>query len=75
MRVPLKINKTVEPDDRDVVVEVAGVEFGVDGDGEHVKLYVGIKFTVVVDVPLSQTDLWHSKVIRTKTMEDQDEGE
>ena len=57
MRVPLEVEEAVEFDDGNVVVQIAGVEVGVDGDGEDVQLNVGVELTVIVHVPFSQSDL------------------
>ena len=57
MRVPLEVEEAVEFDDGNVVVQIAGVEVGVDGDGQDVQLNVGVELTVIVHVPFSQSDL------------------
>ena len=57
MRVPLEVEETVEFDDGNVVVQIAGVEVRVDGDGQDVQLNVGVELTVIVHVPFSQSDL------------------
>ena len=57
MRVPLEVEEAVEFDDGNVVVEIARVEVGVDGDGQDVQLNVGVELTVIVHVPFSQSDL------------------
>ena len=57
MRVPLEVEEAVEFDDGNVVVKIAGVEVGVDGDGQDVQLNVGVELTVIVHVPFSQSDL------------------
>ena len=57
MRVPLEVKETVEFDDGNVVVQIAGVKVRVDGDGQDVQLNVGVELTVIVHVPFSQSDL------------------
>ena len=53
MRVPLEVEEAVEFDDGNVVVQIAGVEVRVDGDGQDVQLDVGVELTVIVHVPFS----------------------
>ena len=57
MGVPLEVQEAVQLHHGDVVVEVAGVEVGVDGDAEHVQLDVRVELAVVVHVPFTKTDL------------------
>ena len=57
MRVPLEVEEAVEFDDGNVVVEIAGIEVRMDGDGQDVQLDVGVELTVIVHVPFSQSDL------------------
>ena len=60
----LEVHIAVEPDDGNVVVEVAAVELGVDAHAEHVQLNVGVELAVVVHVPLAQAD---SQLLRPVT--------
>ena len=63
MRVPLEVEEAVEFDNGNVIVEIAGVEVRVDGDGQDVQLNVGVELTVIVHVPFSQSDLVVEKMI------------
>ena len=56
MRIPLEVHVAVQPDDGQVVVEVPGVELGVNPEAEHVQLNVGVELAVVIHVPLAQPD-------------------
>ena len=56
MRIPLEIDKAVQLEDGNVVVEVAGRVLGMELDGEDVELNVGVELGVVVDVPLAHPD-------------------
>lgn len=62
------IDGFVEAEDRDVVVEGAGVEFGVDVHGDDVAFHVGVELHVVVDVPFAQAD---AEVVSVVTVEKQ----
>lgn len=64
MRVPLEVEESVKFDDGNVVVQIAGVEVGVDGDGEDVQLNVGVELTVIVHVPFSQSDLMVESLLK-----------
>ena len=64
MRVPLEVEETVEFDDGNVVVQIAGVEVRVDGDGQDVQLNVGVELTVIVHVPFSQSDLMVESLLK-----------
>ena len=64
MRVPLEVEESVKFDDGNVVVEIAGVEVGVDGDGQDVQLNVGVELTVIVHVPFSQSDLMVESLLK-----------
>ena len=64
MRVPLEVEESVEFDDGNVVVQIAGVEVGVDGDGQDVQLNVGVELTVIVHVPFSQSDLMVESLLK-----------
>ena len=64
MRVPLEVEEAVEFDDGNVVVQIAGVEVGVDGDGQDVQLNVGVELTVIVHVPFSQSDLMVESLLK-----------
>ena len=57
MGVPLEVQEAVQLDDGNVVVEISRIEIRMDGDGQYIKLNVGVEFTVVVHIPFSQTDL------------------
>ena len=50
------VDVSVEPDDGDVVVEVARVELLVQEDVGGVVLHVGVELGIVVDVPLAESD-------------------
>ena len=50
------VDVSVEPDDGDVVVEVARVELLVEEDVGGVVLHVRVELRVVVHVPLAQSD-------------------
>ena len=54
--VPGKVHQTVNLDDSQVIVEVAGVVLGVDVHAKHVKLNVGEELAVIVDIPLPEPD-------------------
>lgn len=54
--VPLEVNISVQLDDGDVIVEISGVELGVDGDTQYIQLNVRVELTVVVHVPFSQSN-------------------
>merc|ERR1712115_220802 len=56
VRVSGKINEPVQSYDSKVVVEVAWVVLRVHLHVEHVELNVGEELTVVVDIPLTQSD-------------------
>ena len=60
--VPLKVQEAVQLDDGNVVVEISRIEIRMDGDGQDIKLNVGVEFAVIVHIPLSQTDLMAKKV-------------
>ena len=64
MRVPLEVEEAVEFDDGNVVVQIAGVEVGMDGDGQDVQLNVGVELTVIVHVPFSQSDLMVESLLK-----------
>ena len=64
MGVPLEVEETVEFDDGNVVVQIAGVEVRVDGDGQDVQLNVGVELTVIVHVPFSQSDLMVESLLK-----------
>ena len=55
--VPLEVQEAVQLDDGNVVVEISRVEIRVDGDGQDIKLNVGVEFTVIVHIPFAQSDL------------------
>ena len=54
--VPGKVHQTVNLNNCQVVVEVAGVVLRVDVHAKHVKLDVGEELAVVVDIPLPEPD-------------------
>ena len=60
--VPLEVQEAVQLDDGNVVVEISRIEIRMDGDGQDIKLNVGVEFTVIVHIPFSQTDLMAKKV-------------
>ena len=62
MGVPLEVQEAVQLDDGDVVVEISRIEIRVDGDGQDIKLNVGVEFAVIVHIPFSQTDLMAKKI-------------
>ena len=64
MRVPLEVEEAVEFDDGNVVVQIAGVEVRMDGDGQDVQLDVGVELTVIVHVPFSQSDLMVESLLK-----------
>lgn len=47
------IDRFVETQDGDVVIEGTGVEFRVNINGNHVAFYVRVEFHVVVDIPFA----------------------
>ena len=60
--VPLEVQEAVQLDDGNVVVEISRIEIRVDGDGQDIKLDVGVEFAVIVHIPFSQTDLMAKKI-------------
>ena len=56
-----KVHKTIQLDDGDIIVQIAGVKLRVDGDAQHIKFNVWEELAVIVDIPLAQPDpdlLW-----------------
>jgi len=51
-----KVDGGDQSQDGDIVVEGAGVEFGVDGDNGDVAFDMRVEFNVVVNVPFTKTD-------------------
>ena len=62
----LEVHIAVEPDDGEIVVEVAAVELWMDADAEDVQLNVGVELAVVVHVPFAQPHpqlLWSGGIV------------
>ena len=62
--VPLEVHEAVQLDNGNVVVEISRIEIRVDGDGEDIKLNIGVEFTVIVHIPFSQPDLMEKKRLK-----------